>query len=51
MATKVKNFTIPEEILKKLNDYSKKSLIPQSRLVTKLLKDFFINEEEKWVKK
>lgn len=41
MATKVENFTIPEEIVKDLNEYSKKTMIPKSRLVTKLLKDFF----------
>jgi hypothetical protein len=41
MATKVKNFTIPEEILEKLAFYSKENLVPQSALITKLLKEFF----------
>lgn len=41
MATKVKNFTIPEEIIEKLASYSEKNLVPQSALVTKLLKEFF----------
>ncbi len=35
-------FTIPEELVKKLNEYSKISLIPKSRLVSKLLKEFFV---------
>ncbi len=35
------NFTIPEEILEILNNYSKKTMIPKSRIVTKLLRDFF----------
>lgn len=47
MATKVKNFTIPEEILKKLADYSKTNLVPQSALVTKLLSDFFKKNKTK----
>ena len=41
MATKTKTFTIPEEILEKLASYSENSLIPQSALITKLLKEFF----------
>ncbi len=47
MATKVKNFTIPEDILKKLASYSEESLVPQSALVTKLLKEFFEKKEKK----
>lgn len=47
MATKVKNFTIPEEILESLKNYSEKTLIPQSALVTKLLKEFFEKENNK----
>ncbi len=41
MATTREIFTIPEEIVKKLNSYSKESLIPKSRLITKLLIEFF----------
>ena len=41
MATKVKNFTIPEEILEKLAAYSKEHMVPQSALISKLLKNFF----------
>jgi len=37
-------FTIPSELLKKLSDYSKQTMIPKSRLVSKLLKDFFEKE-------
>jgi metal-responsive CopG/Arc/MetJ family transcriptional regulator len=40
-------YTIPEEFVNKLNEYSKKSMIPKSRLVTKLLKDFLENEAKK----
>ncbi len=40
-------YTIPEELVNKLNEYSKKSMIPKSRLVTKLLKDFLENEAKK----
>lgn len=46
MATKVENFTIPEELIKKLNDYKKESMIPKSTLVSKLLEEFF-NKNEK----
>lgn len=41
MATKTKTFTLPEEILEKLASYSEESLIPQSALIAKLLKEFF----------
>jgi hypothetical protein len=34
-------FTIPSDIVKQLDDYSKKSLIPKSRLIANLLKNFF----------
>ena len=47
MATKSENFTIPVETIKKLNDYSKESMIPKSRLVSHLLKKFFEEEEQK----
>ncbi len=40
MANLKKTFTIPEEIIKLLNEYSKKTMIPESRLVSKLLNDF-----------
>lgn len=43
MANIKETFTIPEEILKKLNDYSNKSMVPKSRLVSKLLKEFLEN--------
>ena len=42
MANKKENFTIPEEILKQLNSYSKETMIPKSRLISKLLSEFFI---------
>jgi hypothetical protein len=47
MANKKVNFTIPEDILKTLNYYSKETMIPKSRLVSKLLKEFFIKNNEK----
>lgn len=47
MATKVENFTIPEELIKKLNDYKKETMIPKSTLVSKLLYDFFKKQEAK----
>ena len=40
MATKVENYSIPEETLKKLSEYSKKTMIPKSRIVSMLLKEF-----------
>lgn len=39
-------FTIPIELVKKLTDYSKKTMIPKSRIIAKLLNDFF-NDDEK----
>jgi len=46
MATKREIFTIPEEIIIELNAFSKESLIPKSKLITKLLKDFFDKQKE-----
>ena len=46
MATKVKNFTIPEETLKALREYSDKTMIPQSRIVSSLLQKFLSNEKK-----
>lgn len=34
-------YTIPAELVKLLDDYSKKTMIPKSRLIAKLLKEFF----------
>lgn len=45
MATKVENYSIPEDILKKLSEYSKETMIPKSRIVSMLLKNF-LNEKE-----
>jgi len=46
MARLKDTFTIPEEIVKQLNEYSKKSMIPKSKLVSKLLKDFFDKQKK-----
>ena len=43
MATKREIFTIQEEIVNNLNSYCQEKLIPKSRLVSKLLKEFFEN--------
>lgn len=40
MATKQEHYTIPEGIIEKLNQYSKKSMIPKSRIVSMLLEKF-----------
>jgi metal-responsive CopG/Arc/MetJ family transcriptional regulator len=45
------NFTIPSELIKKLNEYSKESLIPKSALIAKLLKEFFEKNNKKDAKK
>lgn len=45
MANKKENFTIPEEILEKLKDYSKTTMVPKSKLVSKLLLEFFNKNE------
>ena len=34
-------FTIPKELIKLLEEYSEKTMIPKSRLIAKLLKEFF----------
>lgn len=47
MASKTKTFTFPEEILEKLAVYSKESMVPQSALISKLLKEFFEKHEQK----
>lgn len=46
MANKKENFTIPEEILEKLNSYSKETMVPKSRLISKLLTEFFIKYDK-----
>lgn len=46
MANKKENFTIPEELLRKLSSYSKETMVPKSRLISKLLTDFFIKYDE-----
>lgn len=47
MANKKENFTIPEKLIKELNLYSKKTMVPKSRLISKLLFDFFTIQNEK----
>lgn len=39
-------FTIPKELVEKLEKYSKSTLVPKSRLIAKLLKEFFDNEKK-----
>lgn len=46
MANKRENFTIPEELIDRLNKHSKETMIPKSRIVSKLLKDFFLENEK-----
>ena len=43
MAKIKETFTIPEELVKQLAEYSKESMVPKSRLIAKLLKEFFEN--------
>ncbi len=43
MATIRETYTISEELVKKLNQYSAYSLIPTSKLVTKLIKEYLDN--------
>lgn len=45
MATIRDTFTIEEEVLKKLKSYSKKTMIPKSRIISKLLEEFFEKPE------
>ena len=47
MATKREIFTIPENVVKELNKPAKERLIPKSKAVTKLLKDFFETQTKK----
>lgn len=47
MKTKNVIFSIDKEIIKQLNDYNKETMIPMSRLVSKLLEDFFLKQKEK----
>jgi metal-responsive CopG/Arc/MetJ family transcriptional regulator len=52
MSSKVENFSLPSELVKKLNVFSKESMIPKSRLIKRLLEDFFEkNEKEQIAKK
>ena len=41
------NFTIQKDVLKLLDAYAEKTMIPKSRLVSKLLKDFIEKENSK----
>jgi hypothetical protein len=41
-----KDFTIPKELLKQLDDYTARTMVPRSRLIAKLLKEFFEKEEK-----
>lgn len=34
-------FTIPRELVKQLEEYSIKTMVPKSRVISKLLEDFF----------
>lgn len=43
MARKVEHYTIPEELVEKFNIYSKKSMIPKSRIVSMLIEKFLKN--------
>jgi len=45
--TKVENFSLPNELVEKLNKHSKETMIPKSRLITKLLLDFFEKQKNK----
>ncbi len=47
MATIRETYTIPEELVKKLNKYSADKMIPKSRLVSKLIKEFLDKEISK----
>jgi len=47
MANIRETFTIPENLVKKLNEHSAKSLIPKSKLISKLLDDYFNKQNEK----
>lgn len=44
MSTSREIFTIPKELVTKLTDYKKRTMVPKSQLVSKLLKDFFDKE-------
>src|ERR1035437_162005 len=41
MATKREIYTIPDNVVKTFNTFSKRNLIPKSALVTQLLREFF----------
>ena len=38
------DFTIPKELVEKLADFKKRTMVPKSQLVSKLLKNFFEKE-------
>lgn len=42
MKTKNLTFCISKELVEELDSYSKKSMIPKSKLVSKLLKEYFL---------
>lgn len=47
MKTKNLTFCIPKELVEKLDNYSKNSLIPKSKLISKLLIEHFAKIENK----
>lgn len=46
MKTKNLTFCINKELIDKLDDYSKKTMIPKSKLVSKLLEEYFLKLEK-----
>jgi metal-responsive CopG/Arc/MetJ family transcriptional regulator len=44
------DFTIQKELVEKLADFKKRTMIPKSQLVSKLLNDFFDKESKTRVK-
>lgn len=38
-------FCLPKEIFKQLNEYHERTMVPKSKLVAKLLKEFFEKEK------
>ena len=39
-------YTIPADLVRLLDNYSKETMIPKSRLISKLLKEFFENNKK-----
>lgn len=44
---KLISFTVDEDVIKKLKDHTIKTDIPASRLIERLLKEFFKNKKKK----